>query len=387
MYLYISKKDIECLIPSSVLLFEDQHGKTSLPNSIPIPDIIIKKSKAFSVPEFLKTMVESVREADEKHHVRSMKVFITKEAIDLQSEAIVNSIVSLLNEDINFTDYCLAILLKPDKHFLRELIFVIEDRQLRDAVRRKLSRKKDWSKFRKLTFVLDCLDLDLDRNAICKRHFIHQSAYPKYLKNFSKECEQELCKRLRNIQTDQYGKEVAILFSKSKRLQVSIAVLKNAHRKGFFLESYSADFQLSHVIKDLESLAAALDYYGRLFPYITHLVPDRKLNDLHPNRKSSSKAQRLKGNNKPARLTISELKKEVGNDYAYLLKLIQKIQLLKGSIFPISKLRDFWPFDYWDQVFSEKAPAHEITLEILSDHYDVGMDRLRQVLTKSPRCK
>ena len=387
MYLSIKKKDKAGLDPSAVLAFEDQHAKTSLPNAISIPDIIIKKPKAYSVADFLKIIVESVREADEEHHVRSMKVFITKEATGLQSEAIADSIVSLLNEDISFTDYHLAILLKPDKHFLCEIIIVSEDKKLRDAVRRKLSRKGDWSKARKLAFVLDCLDLELDRKSICERHFIHLSAFPKYLESFSKECEPELCTRLRNIQTDQYGKEVCIIFNDFDKFQVLVSAFKKAHRNGFFFDSYLTDLQLAHAIKDLEKLAATLDYCGLLFPYIAHLVPEKEISDLRLSRKQSSKRRRSKEKKKPARLPIFELKEEVRDDYYYLLKRIQKIQLLKGSVFPVSKIEDFWPFDCWDQVFTEKAPAHEITLEILSDHYDAGIDRLHQVLTKSPKYK
>jgi hypothetical protein len=385
MYLSITTKEKEGLHPSSVLVLTDHYGKTSPSNSIPKPDIIIQKSKVSSVPEFLETFQKTVREADEKQ-AHSLKIFITDDAISLRSEAIVDSIVSLVNKDIDFTDHWLAILLEPDKHFLGEIILVIEDRQLRDAVRKRLSRKADWSKARKLAFVIDCLELDLDRKSICKRHFIHQSSFPKYLQDFSGECKPELLERLQNIQTYEYGKEVASIFKDCDQIQVLVSALKSAHRNGFFLDSYSTDFQLSRVIKKLESLTTALDYYERLFPYIADLVPDSKFNHTHPLRKASPKARRHKGIKKTVRFAPSELKEEIRDDYAYLLKRIQKIQLLKDSVFPVSKLQDSWPINHWDQIFSEKAPAHKITLELLSDHYNLGKDRLRQILPKSPEC-
>jgi hypothetical protein len=290
---------------------------------------------------------------------------------------------SFLNSGTCLSDYCLGILLEPYKHPLREIILVTEGEKLSREVRKKLSRKSDWSKARKFAFVLDCLDLELDRKSICNRHFIHQSSFPEYLQDFSEECKPELLERMQNIQIDQYGREVASIFNDCEQLQALVEALKNGHRNGFFLDSYSIDFQLSNAINCLDELITALDYQGQLFPYIVHLVPDPEFLDAHPLRKPSSKACQSKRKKKTVRLAPSDLKEEINYHYAYILKRIQKIQSLKDSVFPVSKLQDFWPIDNWNQVFSENAPAYKITLEVLSDHYNLGIDRLRQILRKS----
>lgn len=385
MYFSITTKDKEGLNPTALLILTDQNGKTSPSISISEPDIWIQKSKVLGVPKLLETFRESIREADEKHHAHSLKIIIKEKALGLHSDSIIDLIVSLVNKDTDFTDYCLGILLEPDKHFLREIILITEDRQLSSAVRKKLSRKNDWSKARKLAFVLDCLDLKLDRKSICKRHFIHTSSFPKYLQILSKECKQELRERQQKIQIYQHGNEVASIFNDSDQLQALISALKNDHRNGFLLDSYSIDFQFLPVIKKLESLTTALDYYGRLFPYIVHLVPDPKFNHTHPLRKPSSNRKRCKNKNTSDCISTADLTEDIRKDYADLLKRLQKIQMLKDSVFPVSKLQDFWPIDNWDQVYSEKAPVHKITLELLSDHYNLGKDRLCQILPKSPK--
>jgi hypothetical protein len=245
MYFSITKKDKEGLNPTAVLVLTDQHGKTSPFISISESDIWIQKPMVSYVPKLLETFQKSVREADEKQ-AHSLKIFITEKALGLQSDTIVDLIVSLVNKNKDFIDCSLEILLKPYEHFLREIIFVTEDEQLSRAVRKKLSRKTDWSKARKLAFVLDCLDLELERKSICERHFIHQSSFPKYLQDFSEECKPELLERLQNIQADQYGNEVASIFNDGEQLLAFVSVLKSAHRNGFFLDSYSIDFQLSN---------------------------------------------------------------------------------------------------------------------------------------------
>lgn len=115
------------------------------------------------------------------------------------------------------------------------------------------------------------------------------------------------------------------------------------------------------------------------------MVPDKKIMIKHSSRiPLRKKHQRTKGK-KVFRATGKDLKSEIQQAYSHLLKRIQKIRLLEDSVFPVSELQEFWDKESWRRIISKKAKAHRITLELLSNRYDLGIDRLSQMIFDSKR--
>jgi hypothetical protein len=382
MYFTITQNDGAGLKPEAVLLFRNEKQKLIPTVDVPERAITIEKPRPGTESELIYTLSAALEEADNAKACR-LSIPISEAAYGLHTDHITNCFENFINKEaVNFS---LDILLKPHKHTMRQIILATQDTILNQALHRKLTRKSSWSKARKFSFVLDCLDLELDRESICKRHFIHQSSLKQYLQNFSKDCKAELLERLSNIHAEKYGKEVLAIINDKDQLRTLVTTIRSAHRSGFISDEYSTDLQLSKLIRTLDDLLIALDHLGQLFPYIVHLVPDQNFMGTHSKRKWSSKGSRQTRKNKRDRLTAVDLREEIGKVYAYLLKRIQRTQMLKGSVFPVSKLQDFWTSDSWGLISSENAPAHEISLELLSNHYDLGIERLTQIIYDSKR--
>jgi len=316
---------------------------------------------------FRKALFSVIREAD-KHKFKSIAIPVLPDTYLIQDDVIPGLLAEVFNEEAAV--HLLNILLKPNDDCLNEIILVVDSKQMCNSIAHKLKITKNWPKARKLGFVLDALDLNLNQTALCKRDFISGKYFKRHLADFSKECHGELIQRESKLAAKVYGEDVRKPTEIINRMsELSDMLSDSTIREYYRNEMYIDETDIKRFLEVIEQLPFGIH---QLFPYIKHLVPDEKWRRIRP------------GTGKRDGYVV-ERKKEIKSEHQDLKKKIRKTRQLKNTVFPVHLLERFWDEATWKAIISDVTNNSEIATGLLMKLYDAAKDTIEDAKSRKKK--
>jgi hypothetical protein len=277
------------------------------------------------------------------------------------------AILSLIQSTIN-TEYIFLVdgIYNRDEHPEQIILYVDNDVMYRDFYK-LIRRKKNWSKVRKLSYILDLLDLRFNWKEIENRHFLNLKNYKKYFNEFVKDqsMEKELIKKTFMSCSD-YCKEIdgfveQLIDLRSEYLKMSDNCIKALNKylsKEFYIDPKLRSSFLD-IIYNIEPL----------FPYIKHLVPDKEWRHI----------RKKEGNDFSVNKT-----EEIKLCHQSLVLLLKKTKSLQDTVLPIHMLEDYWDSELWNGVMDSDPRAIETKVKkALALRYDCEVHYIEDIIWRN----
>jgi len=340
MYIRIAKEEMDRLPVQSIIVV----GRAANPSTKTLREeikrqqaraaVIFEPLEANPAPpnEYLQALRSAIEEAVRGNY-QTVAIPVAPAAFtDLPEEIIPGVVVGA----VNGANDCLlkTLVASHSNETVNEIILIAASDNIAKGLDAKLSQKRRWSRARMLSFVLDALDLQFNRTALCERHFIHGGHFKRYLNTFSHECRKELEEKYSNLLFQRYAEHKPAIIEIMERMTSLSKLMKKVPLNT--LTNYLDD--TTRVLWPgkayfVDSLMEFFEYCDPLFHYISQLIPYEEFNDLSKRRKQPMRS-----------------KQEVRNQHAHLESRIGKIMELQDTIFPIHLLEKFWDQWIWRQI-------------------------------------
>jgi len=342
MYISISKKDLPELRVDAIIRLEEDNESKKKWLKLEITKINAKENLTLgelSRPpiglNYKNAFVSAIKKASEEKY-KTIAIPVVSSFISLR----VSAIIQVIRETINWDHDFLIEGIFNREEYPEQIVLIVDNDIILKDLKATVRWKKYWSKVRKLSYILDFLDLSLSKDQIFERHFVNDKNYKKYLGMFSEEEELEF-EFLKNTLRSYKGEndEIKQFVEKLNELRKSYLSMNEENIKplySLFYNEFNTNSKLLNKFFDL------LYDTNPLIPYFKHLAPDDQWEQIHKMANPDN---------------VNRQAKEIISNYNYLVLLLKKIKSLQGTDLPIDMLKDHWDDVLWGDVMSSDPRA------------------------------